>query len=178
MKAKPYGSSKRSAWGRIGRLVTFVLLALVAPMAVIALFILVLRYGGPRVRAKIRILNKRILNPALMTLAGRRHFYAAVIRHRGRRSGREYATPVLAVPVAGDAFLVPLPYGEGVDWLKNVLAAAPATIEAKGEFYELVEPEVIDAAEALPLLAERHRRMWRRFGIERVFRAKGIRRNL
>ena len=178
MKAKPYGSSGRPAWGRIGRLVTFVLLALVAPMAVIALFVLVLRYGGPRVRGKIRLLNKRILNPALMTLAGRRHFYAAVIRHRGRRSGREYATPVLAVPVAGDAFLVPLPYGEGVDWLKNVLAAGQAIIEAKGEIHELGEPEVIDAAEALPLLAALHRRMWRRFGVERVFRAKGVRRDL
>jgi deazaflavin-dependent oxidoreductase (nitroreductase family) len=178
LKANPYGRSERSAWGRIGRLVTFVLLPLVAPMVVIVLFTLVLRYGGPRVRDKIRLLNKRILNPALMPLAGRRHFYAAVIRHRGRRSGREYATPVLAVPVAGNAFLVPLPYGEGVDWLKNVLAAGRAIIEAKGEIHELVEPEVIDAAEALPLLAALHRRMWRRFGIERVFRAKGVRRDL
>ena len=147
MKANPYGRSERSAWGRIRRLVTFVLLALVAPMAVIALFILVLHYGGPRVRGKIRLLNKRILNPALMTLAG-------------------------------NAFLVPLPYGEGVDWLKNVLAAGRAIIEAKGEIHELGEPEVIDAAEALPLLAELHRRSWRRFGIERVFRAKGVRRDL
>ena len=147
MKANPYGRSERSAWGRIRRLVTFVLLALVAPMAVIALFILVLHYGGPRVRGKIRLLNKRILNPALMTLAG-------------------------------NAFLVPLPFGEGVDWLKNVLAAGRAIIEAKGEIHELVEPEVIDAAEALPLLAALHRRMWRRFGVERVFRAKGVRRDL
>jgi hypothetical protein len=84
-------------------------------MAALALFSVVLRHGGPRARDKVRLLNKRVLNPAMMTLAGRRHFYAAVLRHRGRRSGREYKTPVVAVPVAGDAFVVPLPYGEKVD---------------------------------------------------------------
>ena len=104
--------------------------------------------------------------PPMMNLAGRRHWYAAVIRHRGRRSGREYTTPVVAVPAAGDAFVIPLPYGEEVDWLKNVLAAGRATVGAKGEIYDIFEPEVIAAAEASPLLDERHRRTWRRFGIE------------
>ena len=145
---------------------------LVAPMAALALFSWVLRHGGPRAREKIRLLNRRVLNPAMMTLAGRRHFYAAVLRHRERRSGREYETPLVAVPVAGDAFVVPLPYGEEVDWLKNVLAAGRATIEAKGETHEVAEPEVMDAAEAFPLLDERHRRTWRRFGIERFLRVK------
>jgi deazaflavin-dependent oxidoreductase (nitroreductase family) len=146
-------------------------------MTVFTLFSLVLRYGGARVRDGIRILNKRVLNPAMMMLAGRRHWYAAVIRHRGRSSGREYAIPVAAVAVAEDAFIIPLPYGEDVDWLKNVLAAGQATIEAKGETYDVAEPEVIDASEALPLLEERHRRAWRGFGIERFLRVKGIRRN-
>ena len=175
MKAKRV---MKSAWRRIGRPVAFALLALVVPMAVLALFSLVLRFGGPRVRGKVRLLNKLVLNPAMMILAGRRHFYAAVIRHRGRRSGREYATPVVAVPVAGDvdgdAFLVPLPYGEEVDWLKNVLAAGRATIEAKGETHEVAEPEVVGAAEAFPLLDERHRRAWHRFCIERFLRAKAV----
>ncbi len=104
-----------SEWRRIGRLVAFASLPVVALMAALALFSVVLRHGGPRARDKVRLLNKRVLNPAMMTLAGRRHFYAAVLRHRGRRSGREYKTPVVAVPVAGDAFVVPLPYGEKVD---------------------------------------------------------------
>jgi pimeloyl-ACP methyl ester carboxylesterase len=82
------------------------------------------------------------------------------------------------VPVAGDAFVIPLPYGEDVDWLKNVLVAGWATVEAKGETYDVFEPEVIGAAEASPLLDERHRRTWRRFGIERFLSVKGIRRDL
>ena len=175
MKAK---QDSKAVWRGTRRVVALAVLSLVALMMVLTLFSLVLRYGGPRVRDKIRLLNKRVLNPAMMNLAGRRHWYAAVIRHRGRRSGREYATPVVAVPVAGDAFVIPLPYGDDVDWLKNVLAAGWATVEAKGEIYDIFEPEVIGAAEASPLLDDRHRRTWRRFGIERFLRVREIRRDL
>jgi deazaflavin-dependent oxidoreductase (nitroreductase family) len=174
VKAK---QDSKSAWRGIRCIVALAVLSLVALMMVLTLVSLVLRYGGSRVRDKIRLLNKRLLNPAMMYLAGRRHWYAAVIRHRGRHSGREYATPVVAVPVAGDAFVIPLPYGEEVDWLKNVLAAGRATVEAKGETYDVFEPEVI-AAEAFPLLDARHRRTWRRFGIKRFLRLKTIRRDL
>src|SRR3712207_665880 len=47
------------------------------------------------------------------------------------RSGREYATPMWAVP-ATEGNVVSLPFGEGADWLKNVLAAGQATIENEG----------------------------------------------
>jgi len=162
----------KAAWRGIGHIAALAVLPLVALMIVITLFSLVLRYGGPWVRDKIRVLNKRVLNPAMMKFAGRKHWYAAVIRHRGRRSDKEYATPVVAVPVAGDALIIPLPYGEGVDWLKNLLAAGRATIEVKGETYDIVEPEVKDAAAALTLLDKRHQRTWRRFGIKRYLRVK------
>lgn len=55
--------------------------------------------------------------------------------------------------VAREAFIIPLLYGEDVDWLKSVLAAGRATMEAKGETYDIFEPEVIGAAEASPLRA-------------------------
>lgn len=140
--------------------------------AVVIVFALVLRFGGKAALERVRAFNKRILNPAMMRLAGRRHWYAAVIKHEGRRSGREYATPVVAVPVEGGRFMIPLPYGEEVDWLKNVLAARRAKIETKSKTYAVVEPEVVDAAAAFPLLAERHRRAWRLFRIERFLTVK------
>ena len=62
----------------------------------------------------VRVFNKHLLNPAMLHLAGRKHWYAAVIRHTGRRSGSHYATPVVADGVA-DGFILPLPYGTGVD---------------------------------------------------------------
>ncbi|WP_179956878.1 hypothetical protein [Amycolatopsis anabasis] len=74
----------------------------------------------------MRASNECVLNPVMMRLAGRRHWYAAAIRHTGRRTGKEYATPVVAVR-AGDGFIVPLPYGTGVNWLRDVLASGLAT---------------------------------------------------
>jgi len=61
----------------------------------------------------------------MMCLAGRRHFYASVLHHKGRHSGKEYATPLGVAPIDG-GFVIPLDYGEGVDWLKNVLAEGEA----------------------------------------------------
>jgi hypothetical protein len=58
----------------------------------------------------------------MIKLAGRRYFFAGAIHYTGRRSGREYATPVWAVPTP-EGFLISLPFREDADWLKNVLAA-------------------------------------------------------
>ena len=113
----------------------------------------------------VRIFNKHVLNPVMMNLAGRKHWYAAVIRHTGRRSAKSYATPVVADRVA-DGFILPLPYGTGVDWLRNVLAAERATLTVGGETFDVVAPKVIDAATALPQLSPRRRRAFQRFGID------------
>ena len=68
----------------------------------------------------VRVFNKRVLNPVMLSMAGRKHWYAAAIRHTGRRSSKRYVTPVLADRFA-DGFVIPLPHGTGVDWLRNVL---------------------------------------------------------
>jgi deazaflavin-dependent oxidoreductase (nitroreductase family) len=122
--------------------------------------------GRPdKVRDAVRVFNKHILNPAMLHLAGRRYWYAGVIRHTGRRSGKKYATPVVADRVA-DGFILPLPYGTHVDWLKNVLSAGRATIRVKGETYEVIEPQIIDAATALAQLPSSRRRTAQWFGID------------
>jgi hypothetical protein len=70
-----------------------------------------------------------------------------------------------------NGFLVPLAYGNRVDWLRNVIAAGRATISAEGETYDVTEPEVIDAATALPMLSPRRRRSWERMGIAQYLKA-------
>ena len=115
-------------------------------------------------RNAVRTLNKYLLNPVMMLLAGRKHWYAAVIRHTGRRSGKHYATPVVADRVA-DGFILPLPYGTGVDWLRNLIAAGQTTITVSGQTYEVAEPEIIDSASAAPQLSPKRRRAFQRFGI-------------
>ncbi|RWA15276.1 nitroreductase/quinone reductase family protein [Mycolicibacterium elephantis] len=119
----------------------------------------------------VRTFNKYVLNPMMLRVAGRKHWYAGVIRHTGRRSGKRYATPVVADRVA-DGFIVPLPYGTGVDWLRNVMAAAGATITVGGETFDVVEPTIIDAATAAPQLSQRRRTAWERFGIDTFLKVK------
>ena len=101
----------------------------------------------------------------MLRLAGHKHWYAAAIHHTGRRSGKPYATPVVVERFA-DGFVVPLPYGTRVDWLLNILAAGRASVDSQGESYDVVQPEVIGAAEAVRLLSSRRRPYFTRFGIE------------
>ncbi|WP_082968889.1 nitroreductase/quinone reductase family protein [Mycobacterium sp. E2699] len=119
----------------------------------------------------LRTSNKYLLNPLMLRLAGHKNWYAAAITHTGRRSGKQYATPVVAERVA-DGFVVPLPYGTRVDWLQNVLAAGRATIAVQGESYDVVQPEIIDAAAALPLLSDQRRRTFQRVGIEQFLKVR------
>jgi deazaflavin-dependent oxidoreductase (nitroreductase family) len=107
----------------------------------------------------------------MRTRAGRKNGYAAVIRHIGRKSGKQYSTPVGAERVQ-DGFIIPLGYGTQVDWLQNVLAAGRATLSANGETHEVTEPEVIDAATALPRLSPKQRRTFERIGIAQYLKVK------
>ena len=105
------------------------------------------------VRAAIRPMT-RVLNPVMMTLAGRRHMsMAAQVRHVGRRSGREYVTPV-AAKRAGDTFVIPLTFGNQSDWSRNVRAAGGCTLRLGGVDYQLTQPELAGRAEAAPLVRQ------------------------
>ena len=118
------------------------------------------------IRNAVRTFNKHALNPAMLQLAGRKHWYASVIRHTGRRSGRRYATPVVAEKIDG-GFLIPLPYGQRVDWLRNVIAAGQATITNGGETHEVTRPEIIDLPEPSLHLPARRRRAFELFGVNK-----------
>jgi len=89
----------------------------------------------------------RLLNPLMLSLAGSRRSMFAVIHHRGRRSGRSYATPLGARPTA-DGFVIPLTFGQQADWFRNVQAAGGCMIRWKGADYPVIEPEVVDWATA------------------------------
>jgi len=110
-----------------------------------------------------------ILNRFVTRIAGKRYVPLWVLlHHQGRRSGRAYATPVAALSVPG-GFAIPLAFGEGADWYRNIMASGGATIRRHGTEHQLGDPEAIDpdsAASPFP--------GWQR----PVFRALGIRRFL
>lgn len=123
------------------------LLVSVTSFGVLIFFIAIRRFST--LRDEGRQLNKRIINPAVLTLAGRSRLYYAVVLHRGRHSGHDYSTPVVAIPIV-NGFVVSLPYGNGVDWCRNVLAAGRCAIRWNGYDYPVNEPELLDATARLP----------------------------
>ncbi len=120
---------------------------------------------------RVRVFNKRVLNPLMIRMAGRRYWYASVIEHTGRRSGTDYATPVAAERVP-DGFIIPLPYGVGVDWARNVLVAGHATVRSHGRTYRVGQPQIISAEEAAPQLQPERRRTYQLFGVRNFLSVK------
>jgi deazaflavin-dependent oxidoreductase (nitroreductase family) len=68
----------------------------------------------------------------------------AVIEHRGRRSGKLYRTPVMAFVESGRLSVV-LNYGEGSDWVRNVVAAGSANVINAGKRYRLDNPRIMSS---------------------------------
>ena len=80
----------------------------------------------------LRKFNRTFFNPVIKLFAGR--FFYALVYHVGRRSGKAYTTPVVAVRADGSIF-IPLPYGADTDWLLNVQARAECRVKMNGRLY-------------------------------------------
>jgi deazaflavin-dependent oxidoreductase (nitroreductase family) len=124
-----------------------------------------------RVSVAVDLLRRfsRLFNPFQMRTAGQPGAYAAVIRHRGRTSGRAYATPVGAV-ATDDGFLIALPYGMRSNWLRNVLASGSASIVHDGKEHPVCHPEVIPLAQVATRFPPSDQRSFRLFGVDRCLR--------
>ncbi|MET0976833.1 MAG: nitroreductase family deazaflavin-dependent oxidoreductase [Leifsonia sp.] len=95
----------------------------------------------------------RITEPVARAIAGRRWFPLwAVVHHRGRSSGTEYATPIAVVPsVEPGTLLIGLPWGARTNWAMNVVAAGGARLTWKGREHAFTAPRIVQAAEAADL---------------------------
>lgn len=94
----------------------------------------------------LRKFNRAIFNPIIKLFAGR--FLYSLVFHMGRRSGKEYATPVVATK-KGDCIFIPLPYGADTDWFLNVQARGDCVVKIKGKQYSSTHPEIIEPSNAL-----------------------------
>ena len=70
----------------------------------------------------------------------------AVILHRGRRTGRQYRTPVLSFK-RDYTLIIALLYGEKSDWLRNLRAGGGLVIRA-GRTFRVGTPLIVDTREA------------------------------
>lgn len=113
----------------------------------------------------------RAMRPLALRSAGKEGSNTSVVRHVGRRSGRTYQTPVIAVQ-HDDSFLIALPYGKRTDWLKNVLDKGSATLVTDGHMFEVDRPEVIPMAEATAYFRPREQRMHRQFHVDSALQVR------
>jgi deazaflavin-dependent oxidoreductase (nitroreductase family) len=84
-----------------------------------------------------RVGLNRVSTPVATHLPG-----FGVVVHRGRRSGREYRTPVNVFVTEG-GYLIALTYGPGTDWVRNVVAAGGCDLITRGRRHHLTAPRVV-----------------------------------
>ena len=117
----------------------------------------------------------RVLNPVLLPIVGSGVVPIwGVVRHRGRRSGRVFQTPVAVIGIPG-GLLIPLPFGERTDWCRNLLAAGRGVMRWKRGQWDIDALEVIDTRVALPMLPGALRALVPAFGIKHFLKVRRTR---
>ena len=90
---------------------------------------------------RMRQVNKVALNKVTRQVAPWLPGLGVVV-HRGRRSGRQYRTPVNVFPRPGGRYVVALTYRPDTDWVKNVMAAGGCELLTRGKHIELTAPRL------------------------------------
>ncbi len=86
----------------------------------------------------MRRVNRVFTNPLMGTFAWLVP-PLAVVRHLGRKSGRQYRTPVVAFRSAA-GFVIPMTYGRDVDWARNIVSSHGCEIVQMGRRFSLRNP--------------------------------------
>ena len=104
-------------------------------------------------------------NRLFLKISGRRLRAYSIVKHVGRRSGREYLNPAGAYPL-GDGFVIPILYGLDSQWVQNVLHTGRLTLVTHGRERRLERPELRPATQALPAFPRWQQRTLKSRGIE------------
>jgi hypothetical protein len=147
-----------------------VIIALLLGVVAIAIALLAgLRAKSPLALKTNRRFQRAIVNPIRMRSAGTRGASVSVIRHRGRASGREYETPIIAVPI-DDGFAIALRSGSTASWVKNVLASGSAAMVYDAHTYVVDRPEVIPLHEVATRFSPSDQRGFRLLRLDECLR--------
>jgi deazaflavin-dependent oxidoreductase (nitroreductase family) len=129
---------------------------------------------GPRTRRLIRAVA-RVVNPLVLRIAGRRHMpILGVVHHRGRVTGRRYATPLGVRPTADGGFVIPLTFSQASQWYQNIGAAGCCIITYRGVDRTVADPAVVDRAAAGPAYPGYERLALRLIGINEFVSLTGL----
>jgi deazaflavin-dependent oxidoreductase (nitroreductase family) len=120
---------------------------------------------GPRTRRLIRAVA-RAVNPLVLRVAGRRHMpVLGIVHHRGRKTGRRYATPLGVRPAADGGFVMPLTFSQASHWYQNIRAAGWCVVTYQGTDHTVAGPVIVDRATAGPAYPRYERLALRLIGI-------------
>lgn len=133
-------------------------------LAAAATVVLGIRFRVPFVVNRVRMLIRDRFNPMQMQSAGAPGSYAAVVRHVGRKSGKNYETPVVIVPYE-DGLVVSLPYGLRTDWVRNLMAAGSATLVYEGDTFTVDQLRVVPIDTISHVFGSVERSTQRLFGV-------------
>ena len=126
---------------------------------------------GPTARRVVRFVA-RFINPLTMLFAGRRWMpVVGILHHRGRVSGRMYATPLGMRPLGG-SFYMPRTFSERSAWYLNVKASGWAVVTYRGREHTLLDPQVVDYAAAAPAFPRYELLQFRLVGINEYVRMR------
>jgi deazaflavin-dependent oxidoreductase (nitroreductase family) len=126
---------------------------------------------GPRARRVVRF-AAAFVNPIVLLIAGRSWMpIVGILRHRGRRSGRLYATPI-GMRRLGDSIVIPRTFGDNAAWYLNINTAGKATVKYRGATIQLVEPDVVDYTTAKPAFPRYELLLFRLIGINEYLRLR------
>lgn len=132
--------------------------SVIAFAVIVVVYVVGFRTKNRTILRGVRNVNRVLFNPRQMKSAGTAGAYASVVRHRGRRSGVTYETPVV-VREYGDDLVVVLPYGTQADWIKNVLAAGEAQILSDGEEWNVDGVQLIETSDLPDLMMAKDDRL-------------------
>ena len=96
-----------------------------------------------------------------------------ILHHRGRRTGRVYASPLGMRPTA-TGFVIPLTFSDNAAWYRNVVAAGRGVVTYGGRDHEVAGPEVIDYSAAAPAFPRYERLQFRALGISQFLRLTSV----
>jgi deazaflavin-dependent oxidoreductase (nitroreductase family) len=116
--------------------------------------------------------NRYVTNPIQRLWAG----WApgmGILEHAGRKSGKQYRTPLNVFPTE-DGVVIVLTYGPNRDWLKNITAAGGARIMSHGKTTAFVTPVVLPKTQAAQLVKGRWRPIVARLPFEQAVILKRV----
>jgi deazaflavin-dependent oxidoreductase (nitroreductase family) len=110
----------------------------------------------------------KILNPWMLRVAGHVPPWV-VLHHSGRRSGKEYTTPLVAFaarPEQEILAVLPLPWGSGTDWARNTMSSGTARLTRGGAEFVVKDVRLVPAHEAVEWLSSVPSKLLSAAGVE------------